>query len=350
MADLTFPIEPPTIGSSVAIADCVAWIRLPLPSKLHHINVWALDDGDGWTLVDTGVRSEETTAAWAALRQSGRLATPLKRVIVTHMHADHLGLAGWFTSLLGVRLWITRLEYLSCRNLASDIHRDPPADALKFYAQAGWECAAIDGYRTRFTNSGRHVHPLPDSYRRMRDTEQLMIGRHPWEVVIGSGHSPEHACLYSPDLKMLISGDQVLPKISSNVSVHPTEPDADPMQDWLESLDKMQARVPDDVLVLPAHGACFRGLHARIEVLRKDQLDALQRLRDRLAQPARVVDVFEDLFGRRIRQDDASQLGLATGEAVAALNHLCLRGEATREIRNGIAWYYRTERLAEPRR
>jgi len=137
----------------------------------------------------------------------------------------------------------------------------------------------------------------------MRDEEEFLIGKHTWEVVVGSGHSPEHASLYSPELQILISGDQVLPKISSNISVHPMEPDADPMRDWLESLDKMQTRIPDNVLVPPAHGSCFRGLHARIEQLRNEQLGSLQRLRQRLKQPARVVDVFEALFGRIIRQE-----------------------------------------------
>lgn len=336
---LSFPIEPPAAGTSRSVADGVLWIRLPLPYKLDHINVWALEDGEGWTLVDCGVRTEEAAAAWTGLRQSGLLARPLQRVMVTHMHPDHIGLAGWFTRRFNVRLWITRLEYLTCRSLAADTHRDPPEDALRFYAQAGWSTAALDGYRTRFGGFGRHIHPLPDSFRRLEDGQVVMIGPHAWEVVTGNGHSPEHACLYCPDLKLLISGDQVLPKISSNVSVHPTEPDADPMRDWLASLDKLQARIPDDVLVLPAHGPCFRGLHARIEALRSDQLRALERLRGRLRQAARVVDVFEALFGRPIRQDDPSQLGLATGEALAALNHLQCRGEAHREIREGVAWY-----------
>jgi len=141
---LTFPFQPPATGSSMVLADGIAWIRLPLSSKLEHINVWALEDGDGWTLVDTGIQSDETTVAWAALSEHGMLATQLQRVIVTHMHSDHIGLAGWFTRRHGARLWMTRLEYLTSRSVTSSLHRDPPIDALTFYSQAGWETPAIE--------------------------------------------------------------------------------------------------------------------------------------------------------------------------------------------------------------
>lgn len=338
-ASVSYPLDLPRRGESVEVAPGVRWIRLPLPYRLNHINVWALDDGDGWTLVDTGSRTEENVAVWEELTSRAPLDRPLQRVLVTHMHPDHIGMAGWLTRRYGVKLWMTALEYLSCRALTGDSNREAPADALDFYRQAGWGAAALEGYRARFGNFGRHVHALPDSYTRLSDGQRVRIGAHDWEVVVGSGHSPEHACLYCPDLRLLISGDQVLPKISSNVSVHPMEPDADPMAEWLASLDRVQARVPDDVLVLPAHNDCFHGLHARIEQLRKGQEEALQRLRDALAQPRRVVDVFEALFRRPIAQSDASQLGLATGEAVACLNYLLRRGEAVKVSRDGVAWY-----------
>jgi glyoxylase-like metal-dependent hydrolase (beta-lactamase superfamily II) len=168
----------------------------------------------------------------------------------------------------------------------ADTGREAPDDALHFYRRAGWSEIAIENYRARFGNFGKHVHSLPDSFRRLCDGDWLQIGANRWQVIVGRGHSPEHACLYCPGLKLLISGDQVLPRISSNVSVHPTEPDADPMSDWLASLDRLQALVPDDVLVLPAHNECFRGLHTRIEALRRGQATALLRLRRTLAPAA----------------------------------------------------------------
>jgi glyoxylase-like metal-dependent hydrolase (beta-lactamase superfamily II) len=338
---ISYPLQGPERGQFVDVARGVRWIRLPLPYRLNHINVWAVDDGEGWALVDTGARTEETVAVWEQLTSEPPLNRPLSRVIVTHMHPDHVGMAGWLTRRHHVKLWISSLEYLSCRALVSDTSREAPPDALQFYREAGWGHAAIEGYRARFGNFGKHIYALPDSYKRLKDGQAIVIGEQAWEVVTGNGHSPEHSCLYCPDLKLLISGDQVLPRISSNVSVHPIEPDANPMADWLASLDKVQLRVPDDVLVLPAHNDCFNGLHARIEQLRKGQHKALDHLRDVLVQPQRVVDVFVALFGRPIPESDASQLGLATGEAVASLNYLVHRGEVEREVRDGVAWYRR---------
>ena len=181
---------------------------------------------------------------------------------------------------------------------------------------------------------------MPDSYRRIVDGEEIKIGANTWRVIVGTGHSPEHACFYCADLKLLISGDQVLPKISSNVSVHPTEPDADPMRDWLESLAKLKREVPDDVLVLPSHNDCFRGLHARLDYLAASQVRTLERLRKTLQEPKRAVDVFAALFGRSIDETDGGLLNLATGESLACLNYFVHRGEVRRTLReSGVAWY-----------
>ena len=338
---LIYPFEgPPARGQTLEVAPGVHWIRMPLPYALNHINLWALDDGDGWALVDTGTRTDETAAVWRELFANAPDDRPLTRVFVTHMHPDHVGMAGWLTRKFGVRLWMTRLEYLSCRVMVSDTGREAPPDAIEFCRRAGWSEVAIETYRARFGNFGKHIHALPDSFRRLRDGEALRIGGHDWRVVVGSGHSPEHACLYCPALKVLISGDQVLPRISSNVSVHPTEPDADPMSDWLDSLARLRRELPDDVLVLPAHNEAFRGLHARIDALQRGQETALRRLRRTLAEPRRVIDVFGALFARPIGDAGAGLLGMATGEAVACLNHLMQRGEVGRSIdAEGVAWY-----------
>lgn len=341
-SSISRPLEAPQRGEFVEVVPGVHWIRLPLPYRLNHINVWALADGDGWTLVDTGSRTEENVGVWQELMSKAPLDRPLRRVLVTHMHPDHIGMAGWLTRRYGLRLWISRLEYLSCRALTADTQREAPADALAFYREAGWSAAAVEAYRARFGNFGRHIHPLPDSYTRLQDGAIVRIGEHDWEVVSGNGHSPEHSCFYCAELRVLISGDQVLPKISSNVSVHPMEPDADPMADWLGSLERVKSRVPDDVLVLPAHNDCFHGLHARIAQLAREQEDALQRLRSALVAPCRVVDVFEALYRRALPESDGPQFGLATGEALANLNYLLRRGEAVKQVRDGVAWYQGT--------
>ena len=210
---------------------------------------------------------------------------------------------------------------------------------MDFYRRAGWDEDAIEHYRARFGGFGKLVHAIPDSYRRLFDNERLQIGNHEWRVVVGHGHSPEHACLHSATQKLFVSGDQVLPRISSNVSVFPTEPDADPLGDWLSSIDKIRKEVPDDVLVLPAHNEPFRGLHARLDYLSRSQHEALSRLRKALAQPRRAVDVFAELFSRPIGSEP-NLLGMATGESIAHLNYLVRRDDAVMEIaEDGVAWY-----------
>ncbi|MDR3453343.1 MAG: MBL fold metallo-hydrolase [Rhodoferax sp.] len=338
---LEYPFEaPPERGRTLEVAPGVHWIRMPLPYALDHINLWAIDEGDGWALVDTGVRNEETVTVWRELFSNARDERPLSRVFVTHMHPDHVGMAGWLTRKFGLHLWMTRLEYLSCRVMVSDSGREAPPEALDFYRRAGWPEAAVESYRARFGNFGNQIHPLPDSYRRLVDGEELRIGPHLWRVVVGNGHSPEHACLYCPDLKVLISGDQVLPRISSNVSVHPIEPDANPMADWYASLDKLKREVPDDVLVLPSHNECFRGLHARLDYLTAVQNHALTCLTEALIEPQRAVDVFGALFGRTIGETDVPLLGMATGESLACLNYLRHQGAVEMNIGDdGVAWY-----------
>jgi len=339
---LEYPFEiPPPTGEALEVAPGVLWIRMPLPFTLAHINLWAIADGDRWALVDTGLRSPETASAWRQLRDGALGGRGVSRVIVTHMHPDHVGMAGWITRRANCRLWMTRLEYLTCRVLVADSGREPPEDGIRFYRRAGWDDDAIEHYRARFGAFGKHTHALPDSYRRIRDGETLRIGAHDWQVVVGSGHSPEHACLYCPALRLLVSGDQVLPRISSNVSVFPTEPDADPLGDWLASIARIRSLVPDDVLVLPAHNLPFRGLHARLDDLSAGHLEGLARLRGRIATPRRVVDLFPALFVRPI--DDPHLLSMATGETVAHLNRLVAEGEAVAEDdADGVAWYRAT--------
>jgi glyoxylase-like metal-dependent hydrolase (beta-lactamase superfamily II) len=331
--------EPPPAGDARELAPGVFWLRMPLPFTLNHINVWAIEDGKGWAIVDTGVQSPESAAAWRSAIAGPLGGRPVTRVFATHMHPDHIGMAGRLTRKFGCRLWMTRLEYLTCRVLAADTGQEAPADGVDFYRRAGWGEDAIEHYRARFGGFGKLIHRLPDSYRRMEDGQVLRIGAHDWTVVVGSGHSPEHACLYCPALKLFISGDQVLPRISSNVSVFPTEPDADPLGDWLGSLARIVTRVPDDVLVLPSHNEPFRGLHSRLRSLIDGHERGLERLRKSLQERRRVVDVFGALFARDVRSDN-QLLGMATGECIAHLNYLLARGELQVDSdADGVAWY-----------
>jgi glyoxylase-like metal-dependent hydrolase (beta-lactamase superfamily II) len=337
---LTYPmVSLPLTGQTFEIAPGVHWLRMPLPFGLNHINLWVLEDGPGWTVVDTGMQTPEIAAAWQSTLSGALGSRPVRRVICTHMHPDHMGMAGWLTRRFNCPLWASRLEYLTCRVLVADTGREAPVDAIRFYRAAGWDADALEHYRTRFGGFGKMVYTLPDSYRRIVDGEEIFIGGTIWKVVVGRGHSPEHVCLYCPERGLLISGDQVLPKITSNVSVFPTEPDADPLTEWLESLASIQLRVPNEVLVLPSHNEPFYGLHARLRQLTQGHERNLERLSEELADRKRAIDIFGILFRRTVHGD---HLTMATGESLAHLNCLVRRGKVVRQIdASGVAWYER---------
>jgi glyoxylase-like metal-dependent hydrolase (beta-lactamase superfamily II) len=339
-SSLAYPMarEPETgDGSAVEIAPGVMWLRMPLFASLPWINVWLLAEEGGWTVVDTGLRSQKTLEAWQSAFTDTMGNAPVLRIVVTHMHPDHCGMAGWIAEQFGARLWMSRLEYLTCRLMAADTGRVAPVEGIAFYRAAGWDEQDIERYKERFGSFGEMIYPLPAAYRRLSDAENFKIGVHSWTVIVGNGHSPEHACLYCAELKLLISGDQVLPRISSNVSVHPTEPDANPLNDWLESLASIRQRVPDDVLVLPAHNSPFTGLHARIDQLIEGHRGGLARLAKGLAEPRRAVDLFGCLFSRPIA---GGLLSMATGETLAHLNYLWKAGDITRESdKRGVVWW-----------
>lgn len=338
---LTYPWgeETPAVGETIEVAPGVHWVRMPLPFSLKWINLWLIDDGESWTVVDTGMPMDETKAAWRKIVDELCEGRPISRVIVTHMHPDHVGNAGWFHRKYGAELWMSRLEYISCRMLLADTGREAPQAGLDFYKRAGWEDDSIENYKARFGGFGRAVSQMPDAYRRLSDGQTFEMAGETWRVIVGNGHSPEHACLFCPALNVVISGDQLLPKISSNVSVFPTEPAGDPLKDWLDSCAKLKQELPEDVLVLPAHNEPFHGAHKRLDALIHGHDVALKRLQQRLSEPKRVIDIFPAIFGRKIGPD---VLSMATGEALAHLNYLIERGEAVKETGADGVDLYRT--------
>lgn len=330
-----FPARPEP-GRTIGVAPGVHWIRLPLPFQLNHINVWALDDGDGIALVDTGINASAVQELWEQVWQSlgGRKVT---RIFVTHLHPDHVGLAGWISERFGAPLLMSRTDYLLCRTLVMDTGQPAPEEGVAFYRAAGWSEASLDVYRKRFGGFGSGVYKLPQSYIRLVEGQEHVIGGRTWRVVVGRGHAPEHACLWCPEMKLMISGDQILPRISSNVSVFPTEPEGDPLTDWINSCRKLKGVIPEGVLVLPAHNEPFYGAHKRLDSLVEGHETALSRLLSRLDTPKRAVDLFGAVFARAISPD---VLGMATGETLAHLNCLKRRGQVT-SVRDGGTTLYR---------
>ena len=327
----------PDIGEAIDILPGLKWLRLPLPFLLGHINVWLLQDGEGWAIVDTGIFTSATRDAWENVFTQTLGNAPITRVLVTHLHPDHSGSAGWLCDRFDIDLHMARDEYLLGRVLVADTGKPAPEEGRRFYHSAGFTKEQLRHYVEMFGSFGKVVSPIPQSYRRLTEEFPVMIGQNRWQVITGRGHSPEHACLFCPELNVLISGDQVLPTISSNVSVWPTEPAANPLQGWFHSLRRLKNVLPDDVLVLPAHGKPFRGVQARLDELIVEHETGLEELRELCREPRRAVDVFPALFKSEINEGN---LIMAAGEAIAHLNYLWYEGELEiARVDNGVRWY-----------
>ncbi|WP_375287156.1 MBL fold metallo-hydrolase [Sphingomonas sp.] len=339
-AGLTFPFgeRSPEPGELLTIAPGIRWWRVPMSGPLKHVNGLILDDGDDLLAIDTGTASPRSTEAWRTILDGPLAGRRIGRVLGTHMHPDHIGLAGWLCRRFDADLLMTRTEWLMVRMLSSDARPEVPDEQLAFWRGAGWDEAQIArGAGAGWSNFGKMISRFPITYTRIRDGETLRIGDADWQVITGAGHSPEHACLVDHDRRILIAGDQVLPKISSNVSLHMSQPGEDPLGEWLESIAKFK-RLPDDLLVLPGHGDPFYGLHARLDALDREHRDRLDALVDFMDEPRRGVDCFPKLFRRPIGPD---VIGMATGEALAHLRHLEVTGRAVRETRDGVWWWRR---------
>ena len=335
---LTYPFgrRAPELGQVIDIAPGLAWARLPVPGSLKHVNIWLLDDGDDVAVVDTGLDIAPCREAWESLLSGALAGRQVSRVIVTHFHPDHIGLAGWLAARFAAPLLMTREEWLFARMLTSDVRDEPPPEAFAYWRAAGWEAERIEAEaKNGWGRFSSVVSPVPLSFVRIREGDMLRIGARSWRVFCGNGHSPEHACLVDETNGILIAGDQVLPRITSNISLSLSEPEGDPLGDWLASIDKLRI-LSDGLLVLPSHGEPFAGLHARLDALAHGHHDRLDALHQRLAEPHRAVDCFPVLFGRRI--EDHSY-GLATGEALAHLRYLEVQGRAVRDVRDGVHWF-----------
>lgn len=340
---LDYPFDTaPEGGTTLEIAPNLQWLRMPLPFSLNHINLWLLNDGDGFAIVDTGLRGRKTRELWGQVvaTQNGRLPT---RLIVTHMHPDHAGSGGWLCDNYNLDLYMTQLEYLTCRMLAADIAPPPPA-AIDHFKAAGLDDEQLATYVAMFGSFGKGCDALPPSYKRIKAGDVLKLGDTDWQIVGGNGHSPEHACLYNATDNVMISGDQLLPNISSNVSVWPQEPDANPLRDWLASCQHLIDVLPADVLVCPSHGKPFRGAHQRAKSLIDEHHDGLRKLSELCREPQRAVDVFPALFRSRV---PSGEFVMATGEAIAHLNYLRFEGVMNTWLDDaGIRWYQMAHRTS----
>lgn len=325
----------PEPGRTIELAPGVRWLRMGLPFALDHINLWLLRDRDeggreGWAIVDCGITNDATRAAWEQVFAHELDGLPVLRVIVTHMHPDHVGLAHWLTERWGVRLWISATDWNAARMASQATTGFGGETAAAFMACHGLtDPAAQAKIRARSNYYATMVPQVPRQFRRLMDGERLRIGAHEWRCVAGYGHAPEHISLYSDSLDLLISGDMVLPRISTNVSVIDLEPEANPLPLYLRSIAALRA-LPPETLVLPSHGKPFRGLHERIAQLDAHHEERFADVRAACArEPQTAASLLPVLFKRAL---DLHQTTFAMGESIAHLNALWLAGALSRTL------------------
>jgi len=320
---LSYPFpEVPAPGTTLEVAPGIHWLSMPLPFQLDHINLWLIEDEDGWTVVDTGIGNEQTRGLWESILANRKV----KRVLVTHYHPDHAGNAAWLCQRYGVELWMTQGEYLTAHAVRSSTAGYTTDAVLSVFRKNGLDDQRASGMGGRGNRYAALVPEFPLSYRRIIEGDQIEIGKHRWRAIVGHGHAPEHLSLYAKNLNTLIAGDMLLSTISTNVSVWSIDPEGDPLRLFLDSIARYRD-LPKDVLVLPSHGKPFRGAHDRVEQLEKHHQDRLGELLDALKNPQSAAELLSVLFRRPL---DAHQTFFAMGEAIAHLHYLYYAGRATR--------------------
>jgi glyoxylase-like metal-dependent hydrolase (beta-lactamase superfamily II) len=326
MTSLTFPFKAPACNGELidVVPGCIKWLRMPLPMALNHINLYLVRDGEGWRMIDTGFDTATTRELWARILPG--LDAPITGIVCTHHHGDHCGLAGWLTEKLRVPLYMSRAEYFAMR-LVHDMSFDSWEDRT-YFRRAGLsdeQLAELSQALQRFAMDSSPAR----AYRRLREGETLVIGSYLWQLRGGEGHSPEHISLYCSELGVLLSGDQLLGRISPNVGVLPFEPEANPLKDWLISLERI-GELPDETLVLPAHELPFHGLRTRASELQQHHFGVLERVLTHCAeQPDTVYGLSQRLFPGR---SDALESIMAIGETMAHLAYLLKQRRVQRTL------------------
>jgi len=322
--------DTPQHGTTWEIVPGVRWLQMPLPMALDHINLYLLEDDDGWWIIDTGISVGPTQSLWETLFKNELEGKPVVGVICTHLHPDHIGMAGWLCERWRVPLYMSRAEYFCGLSFSRMEKHHYSWTSEQHYRRAGFSPRQIEKVRNNYGGFSSVITPMPTAYRRLRDGDILTIKGRRWRIVVGSGHSPEHVCLFCESLNILISGDQVIPRITSNVSVMASEPEANPLKDWFVSHEHFLNILPQDALVLPAHNAPFYGLHERLRFLIEHHEEHLLALEEACVdKSSTALELLPVLFKRKL---DGDQMGLAVGECIAHLNYLYQRGRLARSI------------------
>lgn len=337
MSSLEFPFAtPPTGGEFIEVVPGIRWLRMPMPFRLDHINVYLMRAGQGWLIVDTGLNNKATQSLWRKMFEQLPADEPIVGVLCTHSHTDHAGLLGWLVDTLRVPAYMSLGDYFALRVNAAERVYDS-WQHVEFYRQLGMPDGHVDTLRKSMGDLELYS-AVPTSYRRLRHGETLTLGANEWRIIVGEGHSPEHASLYCEALGVLICGDQLLPRISANVGVVATEPDANPLDLWLDSLRRI-GELPADTLVLPSHDLPYRGLKYRaVELCEHHDKQLKNLLRLCAEKPGNAFELMQRMFPRRHGPLDDF---LAVGECMAHLAYLLEENKIERVLRSDGTYEYR---------
>lgn len=326
---LTYPFEhPPASGELINISEGVYWLRMPIPFQLNHINLWLVEGQDSWTIVDTGVQSDDTKEHWESIFKNYLKGKPVDGVVVTHMHPDHVGMAGWLCDRWQTDLTMTKTEWLQTQ-IGGDLalkHQDCYA---VHYKRLGVDAKVVENLPKMYSLYSGLMSPLPGTFRRIAQGDRIKIGAFDWVVMIGQGHSPEHACLYCEEKNLIIGGDQLLPGITPSISVSVEEIDSNPLKEFLDSLEQFYD-LPADVLVLPSHQLPYRGLHTRIDQLKAHHNSRCDMLLEACKEPKNAFELVDVMFGHR-KLGPMDKL-MAMGETIAHVNLLLNEGKVHRYL------------------
>ncbi|MEH6526743.1 MAG: MBL fold metallo-hydrolase [Sneathiella sp.] len=338
--EIEYPLATrPDDGEALEVKEGLLWVRMPIPIKgLDYINLYLIEDDNGWTMVDSGFNSDRIKELWEIIFETKLKGKPVTRLICTHFHPDHMGLAGWITDRWNIPLTMTFGEWTFGRMLYLEAADETPEFVIDFYRSVGFNDKMLERVKSRgFNHFNRAMTEVPMGFNRIVDDEIIRIGSRDWQVIVGRGHCPEHACLYSKADGILISGDQVLPRITPHIGVYPAEPMANPLKQFIDSIDTYM-KLPTDTLVLPAHNDVFTGLHNQLEFYQSHHNDRLNRLKAACVSPQSAIDLLPVLFDRELSDSDK---GLAISEGLAHCHYLVDEGELDRECGDDGVWRFR---------
>lgn len=336
---MDYPFEgTPEPGKKFTVCEGIDWIRMPLPFALDHVNCWLLGDPGSQVLIDTGVNDKNTRDNWQDLFHD--IGQWPEHLLVTHFHPDHMGLAGWIGEKIAGELLGSDIEINTAITLYGIESEDYESIYAKWYSCNGLPQSTCDAVRSNGNTYKGKVFSLPEKarWRLLTDGQKVKLAGRDYRVIVGRGHAPDMIMLYREDDHVLIAADQVLPRITPNVSVMPQLADNNPLQSFLHTLTTLEA-LPDDTLVLPSHGKPFKGLKQRLAYLKRHHELRLDEIWQACKQPCSAYELFVVLFSREL---DAQQTSFALGETLAHLHYLEQQGRVQRVMEGAIARFVST--------